>query len=323
MFGRSFWIQFVFLLLGIGLLWTAFRNQDWEALGAQLQHADYRWGLPILLTTLLNHWLRARRWELLIATLPMPTRTTRTLSALLVGYLVSFAVPRLGEVTRCGLLSEKKTDHFTRLIGTVVVERSIDVLCLLLIGLLAFGLETERLYLFAHSYFWEPLTQLELSGKWLPFLLLFFVLLAVVWGVWRLLPRLGHYLRGFLQGLDSIRKLASRWLFVGYTLLIWLCYFGMTYLWFFAFSGTETLSVSAGITLLFVGGVARSLPIQGGGMGVYHLLFSEAVAVFGASLLTGKALAVVVHGFQSLFYILGGGLAWLYLLFSREQKKEL
>lgn len=315
-------LQVGMLALGIVLLWLAFRGQDWEALLAQLQEADYRWAVPVLLTTLLNHWVRARRWQLLIRTLGCPTRTSKTLAAILVGYLVSYAVPRLGEVTRCGLLSDKNARQFPALFGTVIVERSVDVLSLLLIGVLALLTAYERLVGFVYQYLLAPVRGLALGNSIkLAFAFTLYCIVLFLLLQWRF-PDWAAWLRSYWQrfrsGLYALFRLRHRLLFLSYTLLLWLSYFGMTYLWFFAFRESQDLPVSAGMTMLFIGGIARSLPIQGGGMGAYHFLFAEGVALFGIGLTTGSALAVVIHGFQSMFYLVGGAAAWGYLLYQKK-----
>ncbi len=316
-------IQVVLFILGLVLLVLFFRDQDFASLQKRLSQGDYRWTLPVFLVTFLNHWFRAKRWEMLIQPLGYPTHTQRTLAALLFGYLVSYVVPRLGEVIRCGVLAEKKTNRFVELFGTVIVERAIDVCCLLLVGLAAFIIEYDRLITFGEEVLFASL-QASSEGKAKVLAVAIGVLLLIAVVLYFLAKRYfwamkaKAFLIRFQAGMSSLFRIKGWPLFFIYTLFIWAGYFGMTYLWFFAFKGSQSLSASVGLAMVFIGGVARSLPIQGGGMGAYHTLFTAGILLFGASELTGATLAVTIHGFQSVFYLIGGGISWIYLLWEEE-----
>ena len=56
----------------------------------------------------------------------------------MVGYFANYAVPRLGEVTRCGILARYDKVPFAESLGTVIVERIIDVICFLLFVAIVF-----------------------------------------------------------------------------------------------------------------------------------------------------------------------------------------
>ncbi|MGF1534346.1 MAG: lysylphosphatidylglycerol synthase transmembrane domain-containing protein [Bernardetiaceae bacterium] len=299
---------------GFWALYVAFAGLDADDLLEQLRGGHYVWAFPVLLVTVVTHVLRALRWELLLHRIGQPTHLGRTFSAILVSYLASYAVPRVGEGLRCVLVGGRDSARLAGLFGTVVVERATDVLCLFVVGLLAASRVSDTLWATLRAGGWAKVE--PLLGFWWP--------MAVV-GLAGLLYFLRRYWRvyglRFREGLLAFWQLERPWLFVGYSILIWMGYFGMTYLWFFAFTESQDLGVLEGLLLVFVGGVARSLPIQGGGMGAYHWLFSRTAAELGAPLLVGQSLAVVIHGFQSVFYLIGGGLAWFYLYLCFYQKK--
>ncbi len=124
-----------FLALGVLLLYFAFRGIALDELGATLREANFAWIGLSLLFAFLSFFSRARRWVLLIEPLGFKPSFKNTYNSLMVGYLSNFALPRLGEVTRCVTLGKREKIPVESLIGTVIIERVIDLLMLLLIML--------------------------------------------------------------------------------------------------------------------------------------------------------------------------------------------
>ncbi|MDP3003809.1 MAG: lysylphosphatidylglycerol synthase transmembrane domain-containing protein, partial [Bacteroidales bacterium] len=122
-----------FLAVGIVLLWFAFSNVDFTRLAADLKEADYSWLLLSVLFGLFAFVSRARRWVLLVNPLGFKPSLRNSFYALMTGYLANLALPRIGEITRCVALGKKEKIPVDQLFGTVVVERTIDFLSLLLI----------------------------------------------------------------------------------------------------------------------------------------------------------------------------------------------
>ncbi|NBC16548.1 MAG: UPF0104 family protein, partial [Bacteroidetes bacterium] len=127
-----------FVLAGV-LLYLALRGVDFSAVGEALRTADYRWLLPLVVVLLLSHFLRAWRWQMLLEALPSDAdNTTHRVSlktafySVMIGYMVNYAAPRLGEVVRSANLSRQERLPLSGVIGTVVVERILDVLVLAL-----------------------------------------------------------------------------------------------------------------------------------------------------------------------------------------------
>jgi uncharacterized membrane protein YbhN (UPF0104 family) len=114
--------------------------------------------------------------------------------------------------------------------------------------------------------------------------------------------------------MKQILKMEHRMQFWGYTFLIWLCYFLMTYIWLYLFEESAKLTWANAFFVMAVGSIGRSIPIQGGGMGAYHFLVSHAFALFGLSLVTGNALAIVIHGAQMIFTLITGAACYIWFL---------
>ncbi len=127
---RKFVIQALkfigFLAAGIFLLWLAFRKVDFQRVAVNLKEANYFWLLLSVFFSLMAFLLRARRWQLLIH--PLGDRPTfwHTFHALMIGYFANLALPRIGEITRCVSLGKKEKIAVDKLVGTVIIERTID-----------------------------------------------------------------------------------------------------------------------------------------------------------------------------------------------------
>src|SRR5665648_163738 len=137
-----------FLAVGIGLLWLAFNNVDFTRLAADLKEADYSWLLLSVLFGLFAFISRARRWVLLINPLGFNPSLSNTFYAMMSGYLANLALPRLGEITRCVALGKKEKIPVDQLFGTVVVERTIDFLSLLIIMIILIFMSGDQISLF-------------------------------------------------------------------------------------------------------------------------------------------------------------------------------
>ncbi len=123
-------LKFLFFLsIGIVLIWLAVRNKTEEELvniKLALEAADYFWISLSIIISGLSHYFRAIRWKLMLKPMGYNPKTSNTIFALLVGYLANFALPRLGEVSRCGLLTKYEKVPFTEAFGTVIAERALD-----------------------------------------------------------------------------------------------------------------------------------------------------------------------------------------------------
>ncbi|MFT5914912.1 MAG: hypothetical protein ACI81T_001407 [Bacteroidia bacterium] len=321
----------IFLFLGIGLLFLAFRNQDLSEIRDTLWRADFKWLFIILIISIFNHISRVVRWIILIEPLGYKPKVGNAFLALMAGYLTSYAIPRLGEVTR--VLAVSKTDQIPAkpLFGTVITERIIDIACLFFVLILAILVEFDTLSAF---YFKEIHTELSAvmqeKANALQTIAIVLALvglsgLLLIFVYWKQLSQQGWFVKitQFVQqiwlGISSVFRLKKNGWFFAHTLFIWITYFFMTYLWFFSFEETSHLSWQAGLSMMVIGSFGRSLPIQGGGMGAYHYLFQQGILLYGVSSVYGATLAIMIHGLQTLHYLFVGG--FCILLLSRKLRK--
>src|SRR5215203_1233215 len=150
-------IKYVILLSAGALLFFAFRGMELKQIIHQILNANMAWvGISGLISTI-AFVIRAHRWNLLIEPMGYSPSLKNTTYSVLVGYFANLALPRLGEVSRCGALSKAESIPFNKLLGTVIVERIIDVLSLLVCIFLAAVIEYKRLGNFFSEKVFDPL----------------------------------------------------------------------------------------------------------------------------------------------------------------------
>jgi uncharacterized protein (TIRG00374 family) len=134
-------------LLAAGLLYWAFSKSQlhWNDILQTFQQADYNWVAVSVFIAILSHLLRAFRWEQLLEAMSYQPGTVRTFSAVLIGYFANFLVPRLGEVSRCGSLKKTADIPFEESFGTVITERIVDLISLVVLVGITFLFEWEPL----------------------------------------------------------------------------------------------------------------------------------------------------------------------------------
>lgn len=312
----------LWLSAGTILLWFALRDLPFAELQTKLSLANYGLLFPVFAITLFGYWARIKRWQLLLSHLQHSIPWRSGFIAVSAGYLVSYVIPRGGEVTRCLLVQRKHQVGFSTALATIIVERFTDTFCLFLFITAIITWNVEGASQFFSDKIFNPVSAAfgEKIG------LLFIVLgigSLVCFIVYRFFNRFWKTLiQPFLLQLKTLVHLPNKGLFALYTLFIWLCYFLMTFIWIYAFDESSGLTLSEVFVIMIVGTIGKSIPIQGGGMGAYHYLVAQVFLVYGVGLITGNALAIIIHGAQTIFTILTGSLAYL-LLFYDEKKRPL
>ena len=320
-----------FLAVGILLLWIAFRTVNFKALVADLKGANYYWLILSTLFGLFGYLSRARRWVILINPLGYSPKYWNTFNSMMSGYLANLALPRIGEITRCVALGKKEKIPVDQLVGTVVIERTIDFISLLIIMFGLFFTSGSRIREYLNASIIIPFREKVLSvfgAAW--------ILWAIVIGLSAIsLYMLFHYKKelrkikffskmfdiahGVINGLKTISKLKRNWEFIFHTIFIWLNYALMTWIVVFCLESTSQLSFASSIFILVIGGLAMSAPVQGG-IGAYHYFVSRGIAfVGGVSIEDGSAYAILTHESQLILVLILGALAF-YMLSRKNQK---
>lgn len=328
------WLNVVLsVLVGGFFLWLALRNIEASELWQYVQLMSYGWLFPYVMVAVASFWLRSQRWAMLLENDRPAVQRRHLFTGVMLGYTVNYAIPRLGELSRTLFVAKKEQLSTGSVLGTVVLERIIDVVAMLL--LLAFALffviadRSTMDALFGPQAF-EILNELRQ-----PPVLLLLSLSAVssaVLGwkalVWILRKRQQDLESGlqsagvkkiiytFTDGLTAIRHL-NRWpLFLLYTLLMWGCYGLLTYIPFYAFdmSSTYDLGLPEAFSVMILSTIGVSLPSPGG-IGTYHWFVKQSLLVlYAVPAVSGLAYAFVTHAGMLLTVLLITALSWAYSL---------
>ncbi len=310
------WLSLRGLTLGEGenksdFLWKAWQNSNKGYLGL------------MALVAILSHLLRAERWRMLLAPTGNKVGLTNSFLSLMIGYLVNLAVPRGGEVSRCYNLYKLEKTPVEVSFGTVVVERMVDVICLLLLIALSFFAEWQKLKKFIDTLNFSSGEGFSIS-PWMVVVFIGGVIFVAAIFFLRKNKKLLKIIEGFKEGLLSIFKMQNKGLFIAYSLGIWLLYFLMSYLVIKAFPETEDLGFSAVLTLFAVGSIAMAAPLPGGA-GSYHTLVPLAlVMLYNLPQADAVAFVFIFHGWQTILMILLGVLSLVasYLIVKWRKQKE-
>lgn len=320
-----------FFAAGLLLLWLAFRNVDFRKLADELKEANYSWLLLSVFFGFVAFISRARRWALLVKALGFKPSLTNTFNALMTGYLANIALPRVGEITRCVALGKKEKIPVDQLIGTVVIERTIDFASLMLILV------------------WLVFTGSDLIGEFLnesilvPIQEKFIIIFGVTWVLWvtiiailiiavvltfrykkelkkiRFFVKLFNIARGIINGLKTITNLKHKWEFILHTIIIWISYALMTWVVVFSIDSTSHITFSESIFILVIGGLAMSAPVQSG-LGAFHYIVSRGLAVIeNVPLEDGLVYALLTHESQLIFVAIVGTISF-FLIFKKDSK---
>ncbi len=284
----------------------------------------------------MSHLLRGMRWNMLIKPLGQKVSVTNSFVAVMMGYFANMALPRMGEVTRCVVLNRTDKIPVDKLIGTVITERLIDFVSLMLLVLLNLILEFNLLKdLFSRAYINLKEKALGTGGIFSAQNSIYLVIIIIAVGIiayftHKKFKNAGFYariievLKGFLTGMKSVLKMKNKGIFLIYTFAIWLMYYLQVYICFFALDFTTNLGPLAALTVLVIGSFGFVAPVQGG-IGAYHIAVITALALYGVTAAGGgQAFAIVAHTFQMLVIIIAGGLSFLYLTIAfRKPKNEV
>jgi uncharacterized membrane protein YbhN (UPF0104 family) len=281
-----------------------------------IREANPFWVLLSVGIGFLSHLSRAIRWNYLLEPLGYQPRVRNNLLLVLSAYFANLGIPRSGEVLRATGLSTYEGVPFQKGFGTIVTERVIDVIMLLLVILIALFSQTKII----GGYLEESGFGLGASiGAILAGVGGLFVLVALLKKSSNpFFLKIREFMRGLLEGVMSIFHMRHKWAFIGHTLFIWACYIGM--FWVIKYTIPETISLNFGQLLVaFVAG-AFAMSATNGGIGLYPIAVSKAIALFGISSVSGDAFGWIMWIAQTLMVVLFGTISFLLLpLWNRDK----
>ncbi len=315
-------IQFaLFLGFGAFLFWLVYKDTDWSKLIDGVKQVNYYWFLAILVVGLFSHVSRAIRWNMLIEPLGYKTRFWNTFFAVMTGYFANLAIPRLGEVARCGVVAKYDKVPISKVLGTMISERIIDIFTMLLFLLVAVIADSGFIKDFLNA---NPGVAENVQGLFnVTSLVILFVVAAVgiflfyliMKGKFDRIPffvKLRNFTKNLYAGLMSIRHVKRKFWFVFHSLLIWVLYYLMVVVSLPAFGFTEHLGFQAAL-LIFIGGSFGMIAPAPNGMGAYHFMVIQVLLLLGVVRADAALYAFLIHSLQTLMLILAGLLSLLML----------
>lgn len=305
------------------LLWLAFRGQNLEQIVYDLKNANYFWVLASVVVSVFAHYVRALRWNMLIQPLGFKPSNSNTFHAVMIGYLANLAVPRMGEVSRCGVLNRSDKIPLNNLIGTVIVERIIDVIFMLSILAFSILIQFKQIFGFINENLFKNLINKLPSAT---FIIVF--ILAIIAALisfyflakkyhqnflrFTFYQKIWNVLLGFKDGIVSVIKMENKWKFIFYSILIWVFYILSTYLCYFAIEATSGLTIISAIFIMAIGGLGMAAPVQGG-IGAFEASVQLGLLVYGIDASSGLSYATLSHSSQILSILILGSISLIYI----------
>lgn len=328
-----------FVLAG-GLLALAFYGVDLDNIWRAFREADYRWLLPLIVLVLGSNLFRAWRWQILIEALPSSEKQNgsavgpgrmleASFSSVMIGYMVNYVAPRMGEVARTANLSARTRYGFSSLFGTVVAERIFDTAVLGMALLSAVALLFNRLDVLREQFMSPAWTRLQaVPLNWLVGGILAGIGLLALggWGIRWLFRRENSWLRriwkttlkpaavSFKEGMATLLSSPRRGAIIFSTVGMWAGYLLMAYLPFrmLHMATPYDIGLLDAWALMAIGAIGIVVPSPGG-IGSYHYITKEAlVHLYGVPGAEALTYAFLTWGAQFIFFTLAGMVAVVY-----------
>lgn len=300
-------------LIGLSLIFSA---DEFFKSFAFINKAEKLWLIVSLFFGTLAYISRAIRWGYLLHAMGYSVAFNHRLSAVALAYFMNFFIPRSGEFLRCTFLyktDEVPVDHS---LGTVISERSVDLIMLFFGLLLAIAIRGDLFYELFHKVLLYP--------SRLNYFILFFLSLLII-GIIVFIARekikktlfykkISIVLKGLCHGISSLREMKNKKAFIFHTLIIWGSYYLMTYLICFSSAQTSSVSPFEGLFILILGAFGMLVPAFGN-IGSYHSAMIWAFLSLGFTKNIGLSFGTLVHVLHSGLSIAGGFLVLSFLLF--------
>ena len=315
--------------LAIILLWFSFRDVEWHEFKQELAQCNWGFILLSMFAGSVAFWLRALRWRRLLLPLDDSISRTTTFNGINIANISNFVFPRIGEFVRCGVIvrrsqpvdasdPHKKKASYDKVLGTVVLERSWELLVMLMMLALVVVGGFDRYGTFFMDKIWLPVSGRFGGYTWLlaaGVMALAVVCAYLIWSLReknRLCAKIWSIFRGVGQGFATCVKMEQKWLFFAYTLLIWMMYWLMAASTMWAAPFLDGLNIMDALFLSLVGGLGFAVPVPGG-IGAFHYIISLALlGVYGIPMEIGVIYATLSHTSQAITQILFGAGSYTY-----------
>lgn len=338
---KSQLLKYVLSVLVAGiLLYFSFRGLKWSDFIEAVRSCRPGWLLVAMLAGVASFFFRALRWRRIVLPVDGSVKVHDTFNAVNISYLVNLALPRVGEFVRCGYLARHcRAAGYDRLLGTVVLERLWDILMMFIFVLVLALTMWDRFGTFFVEKMLNPFSarlNLGLGGIALILVIVFGLLLWALYSFrekWKPAAAVWGFMKGLVQGVLSCFRMEKWWLFLLYTLIIWVLYWLMSLSVLYSVQGMDVAGTSAlagsaddlagavaglaslggtdALFLMLVGSLSSLVPVPGG-FGAFHYIVALALSsVYGIPFGVGIIFATLSHESQTLTMILCGTASYI------------
>lgn len=326
------------LALGLGLfiIYLSLRGLSSEGRQQILESfklANYNWIILSVFLGIFSHLIRSIRWKMLLQPMGYQPSTFSTFLAVMVGYFANLGIPRSGEIARCSILYKEYRIPVDKSFGTVITERSIDMLLFFGLFFATFLFEYRRLAEYVNQNIWAPLQQKwdflnQVEGL---LLVLGLGFLGIIVGLWfarkkilslSVVQKVLGLFKGVWEGLLSIVKIRRPGLFIFYSFLIWFLYYLMVYVCMQSLPQTVPLSWTASLSILVLGSIG--IMVTPGGIGLYPVIVAQTLVLYGISAQSGygDAMGWITWSAQTIMIIVVGAISLILVSIKKKASKN-
>ena len=322
----------IFLGAGILLVWwqlhTMTPEQELQFKNA-FHKANYYLIIPVIIISLLSHLSRSMRWKLLMEPLGYNPSLKNVFGATMVGYLANSAIPRLGEVLKCTLLAKYENLKADNLIGTILIERTFDLLTYMFFIGFTVIIQID----IVGNYVKEKLRAFGAPGSiplWLKILIVCFAVVLVIVIVKKIfssfpnnktLQKIKRFGTGIGKGFIAIKNLKSKKAFILHTVFIWSMYLLQIYIGFKAMEATAHLDLKAACSVLSLSTLA--MIVTPGGIGSFPIFVKETLLLYLIQASEGNAFGWLIWGVSTGIIIVAGLISLIVLPYINKKKHAI
>jgi uncharacterized protein (TIRG00374 family) len=304
------------VFIGLFCIYYSFKDISFSEFKEYFTKINYLWVFVGISLGALSHISRSYRWKFLIEPLGYKLGFINSVLTVFSAYLINYTVPRAGDIARGTMISKYENIPFEKAIGTIVAERAVDILCILIIIVIGLIIEFDKIS--------NKLTGFIEESDFSTVLLSLFIVVIVTLMVYLIIKRFKFYkkiksfLSGLIDGITIIFKMKNRNQFIFHSIFIWLMYVLMFYFTSKAFVDLNQVTFFQ-LTISFTL-AALSIMLSNGGIGIYPLAVEESLGWYGVQSATGLAFGWVMWLSQTLMVVIFGGLSLFILPFINRSK---
>lgn len=314
----------VSLLIAAVILYFTYRDYDFSLFWSDLAGMHLGWLIAAVTFSALGPVFRGLRWNLILEPIGYRIPARDSILTVFTGYAANILIPRFGEISRCAILDTYNKVPFSKSFGTLVAERFVDMILLVLItGTTVLTQFDKFTALFRGDAALQttgsipaeaatPLLQTPGFWIWTAVALITVITVSILWVKFDLWEKTRQFVRNFWSGFTALKSVSNLPLFIIWSIGIWICYYLEMYLAFFCMDSTAAIGPTAGLVCFVAGSIAVLIPTPNGA-GPWHWSVASMLVLYGVSHSDAQTFALVLHTAQTFAYLLFGAIAWIAL----------